>query len=140
MIPALSIRQPWAWLIVNGHKDIENRTWATSFRGRLLIHAGKVPDKWSEADYVTCEEEYGIAVPRDLPLGGIVGEARVINCVEKSDSRWFTGPFGFLLRDQKVLTFVPLRGRLGFFNVDPETLRKGGIHEHDRQAIHGDST
>jgi len=38
---ALSIRQPWAWLIVNGWKDIENREWSTRFRGRLLIHAGK---------------------------------------------------------------------------------------------------
>ena len=41
MIPALSIRQPWAWLIVNGHKDIENRDWPTNFRGRLLVHAGQ---------------------------------------------------------------------------------------------------
>lgn len=40
MIPALSIRQPGAWLIVNGHKDIENRDWpTTNFRGRLLVHA-----------------------------------------------------------------------------------------------------
>jgi len=31
---ALSILQPWAWLVVNGHKDIENRTWGTGFRGR----------------------------------------------------------------------------------------------------------
>jgi hypothetical protein len=36
----LSIRQPWAWLIVNGHKPVENRDWATSFRGPVLIHAG----------------------------------------------------------------------------------------------------
>ncbi len=39
--PILSIRQPWAWLIVNGYKDIENRTWSTRFRGKVLIHAGK---------------------------------------------------------------------------------------------------
>src|SRR5437016_10859136 len=38
---ALSVRQPWAWLIVNGHKDIENRSWQTKFRGKLLIHAGQ---------------------------------------------------------------------------------------------------
>jgi hypothetical protein len=36
---ALTIRQPWAWLIVHGHKDLENRTWCTSYRGPLLIHA-----------------------------------------------------------------------------------------------------
>jgi len=38
---AISIRQPWAWLIVNGYKDIENRSWPTKFRGRVLIHASK---------------------------------------------------------------------------------------------------
>jgi hypothetical protein len=38
---ALSIRQPWAWLIVNGFKDLENRSWSTAFRGPVWIHAGK---------------------------------------------------------------------------------------------------
>ena len=40
-LPILSIRQPWAWLIVNGYKDIENRTWSTRFRGKVLIHGMK---------------------------------------------------------------------------------------------------
>ena len=35
----LSIRQPWAWLVAHGWKNIENRTWQTNYRGRLLIHA-----------------------------------------------------------------------------------------------------
>jgi len=39
---SLSIRQPWAWLIVQGHKPIENRTWPTTYRGPLLIHAGVI--------------------------------------------------------------------------------------------------
>ena len=38
---ALSIQQPWAWLIVNGHKGVENRDWDTRQRGDILIHAGK---------------------------------------------------------------------------------------------------
>ena len=38
---ALSIKQPWAWLIVNGYKDIENRTWKTNYRGTFLVHASK---------------------------------------------------------------------------------------------------
>ncbi len=38
---ALSVRQPWAWLIVAGYKDVENRGWATKYRGRILIHAGR---------------------------------------------------------------------------------------------------
>ena len=42
---ALSIRQPWAWLIVNGHKDIENRSWRTKYRGPFLVHAGLKVEK-----------------------------------------------------------------------------------------------
>lgn len=41
---ALTVQQPWAWLIVKGYKPIENRTWRTDFRGRLVIHAGKTFD------------------------------------------------------------------------------------------------
>jgi hypothetical protein len=40
----LSIRQPWAWLIIAGHKDVENRSWTTTYRGPLLIHAARRPD------------------------------------------------------------------------------------------------
>jgi hypothetical protein len=39
-LKAISIRQPWAWLIVNGYKDVKNRIWAANLRGRVLIHAG----------------------------------------------------------------------------------------------------
>lgn len=42
---AISIMQPWAWLIVNGHKSIENRSWRCHVRGPILIHAGKKLDK-----------------------------------------------------------------------------------------------
>ncbi len=30
---ALSLKQPWAWLVVKGYKDIENRSWSTNHRG-----------------------------------------------------------------------------------------------------------
>ncbi len=42
---AISIHQPWADLIVFGHKDIENRSWTTRYRGRMLIHAGLTVDR-----------------------------------------------------------------------------------------------
>ena len=38
---ALSIRQPWSWLIAAGYKDIENRTWHTNYRGKFYVHAAK---------------------------------------------------------------------------------------------------
>ena len=42
---ALSVRQPWAWAIAHGHKDVENRSWPTQWHGRLAIHASA---RWDE--------------------------------------------------------------------------------------------
>jgi ASCH domain len=113
---ALSIRQPWAWLILHAGKDIENRTWPTRFRGPVLIHASKAWG-WKEKEDRDCVIfSFGIAIPETLPLGGIVGEARIVDCVEHHASRWFNGPFGFVLADAKQGTFIPCRGALGFFN------------------------
>lgn len=117
----LSILQPYAWLIVNGHKDIENRTWATQFRGRIFVHAGK---RYSRADHEDDQEffyeAHGIALPdyKNMPLGGIVGAVDIVDCVTKSDSEWFNeGGYGFVLRNPQVLPFMPYRGQLGFFDV-----------------------
>lgn len=106
---AISIQQPWAWLIVNGFKDIENRDWPTKFRGRILIHAGK---KIDHDAYQFLEEGFPMLhVPSKDTIacltGGIVGEARIVDCVQESDSPWFFGKFGFVLEDQKVLPFAP---------------------------------
>ena len=38
---AISIKQPWAWLIISGYKTVENRKWYTAHRGDILIHASK---------------------------------------------------------------------------------------------------
>lgn len=129
MIPVLSIRQPWAWLIVNGHKDIENRTWSTNFRGRFLVHAGKTIDAENYDQALQIAAPLGIVLPPtdELPAGGIVGEAVLHDCVTEFVSPWFFGEYGFVLRDQKPLPFVPLRGRLGFFNVDPAVLPAGVV-------------
>lgn len=113
---ALSIMQPWAWLIVSGHKDIENRTWRTDFRGPVLIHAGKRFDSCyedgQEWDWPKIER------PVDFDLGGIVGRAEIVDCVTLSDSPWFCGPFGFVIRNAHPLPFQPCRGQLGFFTPD----------------------
>lgn len=108
----LSIKQPWAWLIVNGHKDIENRGWKTELRGRILIHAGKKHDGSPAAwDWP------GIARPDHLDYGGIVGEAEIVDCVTASASPWFQGPYGFVIRNARPLPFRPFRGQLGFFQA-----------------------
>lgn len=124
ILPALSVRQPWTWGIVHAGKDIENRTWWTSRRGRILLHAGKVLDGRREDALDSCYEwaaQAGIDAPRsldDLPLGGIVGSVEIVDCVTHSESRWFFGPYGLVLRDPRPLPFFPCKGQLGFFKVD----------------------
>ena len=121
----LSIRQPWAWLIVNGWKNIENRDWPTRVRGRILIHASKSMIK---ADYNACilfvsgfapNLIASIPLPAQLEQGGIVGEAVILDCVTRHDSEWFTGEYGFVLDQQKPLPFQPYKGSLGFFKYSP---------------------
>ena len=127
---ALSIRQPWAWAILHGGKDVENRKWWTPYTGPFLIHAGKNVDQEGFNSLI----EANIPIPNleDLPRGGIVGRARIVGCVKHCDSTWFTGPYGFLLQDPEELPFAPLRGYLNFFNVDLEQRRSWqGIDRND---------
>lgn len=124
---ALSIRQPWAWLIVNGHKDIENRSWSTQFRGRLLVHAGAT---MTRADYEACvifiapmKTDWRLPALDVLKkqCGGIVGEVEIVGCIngnDACDSPWFCGEWGFMLSRAKPLPFRPLKGALSFFNVE----------------------
>lgn len=111
---ALSIQQPWAWAIIHAGKDIENRSWVTGVRGRILIHAGKKLDH----DGVGFMRNRGIILPSMFDIGGIVGSVEIAGCVISSPSKWFFGPFGFVLLDSRPLPFMAVRGQLGFFDVD----------------------
>ncbi len=117
---AISIRQPWAWLIVRGHKPVENRQWSTRFRGPVLIHAAKGMTYDEYEDAHSHAAHLGIEIPEfdELERGGIVGQATITDCVEDSESPWFFGRYGFILADAKPLPFLPVRGQLGFFEVD----------------------
>lgn len=117
---ALSIRQPWAWLILNAGKDIENRDWPTSFRGRFLVHASKgmTRDEYENAPiWIVDLPDFD-----QLERGGIVGSVELVDCVRDSESEWFYGAYGFVLRDPKPLPFIPYKGALGFFDVPDHAL------------------
>jgi hypothetical protein len=123
---ALSIRQPWAWLIVNGHKDIENRSRnLANFLGPILIHAGQSCDP--AEDYYACLQflrARGLGhliniLPTlpDLERGGLVGLATIIGHGNmQMVSSWWTGPYSYVLADARPLPFQPCRGQLGFFD------------------------
>jgi hypothetical protein len=126
---ALSIRQPWAWLIVNGQKTIENRTWRTNIRGPVLIHASQklYRDEWQM--FLEDQAALNQPVPDEASLtGGIVGIVEIIDCIDipqnldEVDAYWFDGPFGFVLRNAHPLPFQPVKGKLNFFDVEYEGL------------------
>src|SRR5579883_721575 len=129
---ALSIQQPYAWLIVHGYKNIENRDWTTSYHGLLLIHAGKKIDRtvllsreW-ESKNLAMPDHWKAAwsnMPEnaDFETGGIVGYATLQKVVTDHTSPWFVGKYGFVLMNCHPLPFIiPCRGQLGLFEVPQE--------------------
>ncbi len=125
---ALSIRQPWVFGILKAGKPIENRNRRTHFRGSVCIHSSLY--KPTQDDVDDFNHVFHIAVPdsekrsRICPRFtealsfnrcGIVGIVDIVDCVEKSDSPWFFGPYGYVLRNARVVPFIPCSGMLGFF-------------------------
>jgi hypothetical protein len=110
------VRQPYAWLIVNGHKDVENRTWATRHRGPLLVHAGTSKAHLGEKEINRVERKYGIKLPRKFVRGGVVGLVEVVDCSTRSGSPWHDrGAVGWILAKPRTLPFRPCKGALNLF-------------------------
>lgn len=133
---ALSVRQPWAWAIIHAGKDIENRSWqAVNYglkrRGRIAIHASKGLGKEeyeASRDFINeclaASPDFGLCCPpaADLLRGGIVGSVDVVDVVEDSESMWFCGPRGLVLRNALACDFVPSVGALGYFEWKPSDI------------------
>lgn len=128
---ALSVKQPWAALLVAGVKSIEVRKWPTKRRGPVLIHASKVPD----------ERPHGwarIATPELAALaelrGGFIGIGDLDGCrtystvpdfaaesdLHLNDAAWFVPPrlYGFLFRNVRAIPYHPYTGQTLFFGVE----------------------
>ena len=119
---ALSLKQPWAELILQGKKTIETRTWNTKFRGKFLIHASLTPNAERMA-------EFGFTT---LPTGAIVGEAELVSVKEYPNqaswdadedkhygrlAQWTKKRYGYMLKNVKRVTPKPCKGMLNFFEV-----------------------
>lgn len=124
---ALSIRQPYAWAIMAGIKPVENRKWSTSYRGPLAIHAGKAWYDDETRGYVDIESwAEDFRIPYDgspVSLGGIVGVADLVDVVTHHESPFFFGPYGFVLTNPRPVEFVPMKGRLGLFEIDDSLIK-----------------
>jgi hypothetical protein len=133
--PALSVRQPWAELIVTGRKTIEVRSWATEYRGRIWLHAAKA----SEPDL---ERAFGV---KQTFKGGFIGSVRLSAIVPLDDRRWSNwrprhlvsgpyrpGQFGWVLESPiRFKSPIPARGHLNLFRPDATlqaTLKEAESH------------
>lgn len=91
----LTVKQPWASFIAHGIKDIENRTWKTNFRGRVLIHAGQalcrksIFETLNFEQYSAFREKVGFSgLDFSEPKGAIIGSVEIVDCVINHPSVW----------------------------------------------------
>ena len=118
---ALSLKQPFAELVVSGKKTIELRKWNTNFRGEFLVHASKNPDEQAM-------NKFGFT---NLPCGMIVGKAKLIEVkhyknedehgqdsnLHLADNFW--GDHGFILEEVTRLDNpIPAKGQLNFWDFE----------------------
>ncbi|MCD9821188.1 ASCH domain-containing protein [Bradyrhizobium japonicum] len=107
----LSIRQPWAHLIIEGIKPIENRTWLVDYRGPILIHASRTRDPALIA-------QHGLDADA-LVYGAVIGRADLIDIVEWHASPFYVpGNFAWVLANPHRIKPIPLRGRLRLFSTN----------------------
>jgi ASC-1-like (ASCH) protein len=122
---ALSLRQPYAELIVSGKKTIEVRNWNTKFRGEFLVHASKQVMKDD------CKKEQ--LDPNNITTGAVVGKAKLVDVkkyrsieeFEKDQNKhsastiFFKKPcYGFVLENAERCETIPAKGSLNFFDLD----------------------
>lgn len=133
----LSIKQPWAYLIATGIKDIENRSWKTNYRGKFLIHAPRFITKLDFYDLFTIDQlnvfsnsidnngrciAVNCALKR-YALSSIIGEVEIIDCVQDSKSIWADPKCWHWILKNAVLYDKPIinvKGKLSFWEYQNE--------------------
>jgi len=100
----ITIKQPYAYLICSGLKDIENRTWPTKFRGRVLIHASAKPVKLNPLYVQWRKLSYGqrmLVESNLLPNSAIIGSVEIVDCVINHSSIWAEKSYQHFAEEQK---------------------------------------
>jgi len=123
---AISIKQPWSFLIASGIKDIENRTWKTKFRGRVLIHVGvngtkgfysKILPEVFWKNLTEYQKGEIIAISSNV-RSAIIGSVEIVDCVQNSPSIWAEPDCWHWVLKDPVLFEKPIlnvKGKLSFF-------------------------
>lgn len=125
---ALTVKQPWASAIVQGIKDVENRTWHTLHTGPLVIHSGKTSDQISQE--IIWEYLQPLIPLHKLPYGFILGVVDLIECVDYNyrleDNPFASGPICWIFKNPRPLKEpIAWWGYQGLWNVPDEVV--GGL-------------
>lgn len=123
----LTLKQPWAELILLGKKTIEIRKWNTHFRGRFLIHSSKIPDKKNMKKFESMK----------LLNGFIVGKANLFDVKKYKNRKEFNkdknkhlatvkwGKYGFMLNSiKRIKNPIPAKGKLNFWKFNGKLKRR----------------
>lgn len=134
IIKALSLKQPYAWLIANGYLLVDDRTWSTDYRGTMMIHASKGIYE-AYYDYLVTNTDIPLPNKDKLGYGGVVGIAKLVLCARPDEippsfsieqRSHFSGVprdgFGFLFENAQPLELMPCPGKLGIFEIDMDAL------------------
>ena len=132
----ISLWQPWASAMALGWKKIETRSWATSYRGPLLIHAAKKITRWPTV-YIRELFEGIASKPTDLPRSGILCKVDLIDCKQISFANCpamrmelelgIYTPGRFMWITKNLMTFdipIPYLGRQRIFEVPDEVVER----------------
>ena len=122
---AITIKQPWASLIINGYKKYEFRTWKTNYRGKVLIHAGLSIEKENIERFKHLNLNYD--------FGCIIGEAEIVDCIFvddkfkeeliKIDNEVYKNSSGYGFKLENIVKYeepIYCKGKLSFWEYDLE--------------------
>lgn len=117
----LTIKQPWAASIIVKKKDVENRSWSTSYRGPVLIHAGLGAFRDFDAmEYIServSSSSLDLIKTIKVTRGAIIGIAEIVDCVRDSRSKWaIDGHWHWILKNQKNIVPIYTKGKLGLWD------------------------
>ncbi len=129
----ITIKQPFATLIVEGLKEYEFRTWKTKYHGEILIHAGKGIDKKAMKKFEHLNLEY--------PSGCIIGKVTITDCIQVDDefrnflslknrlvySGIINHPewkgYGFKLENVEKVAPIYINGKLSLWDYDYDNIK-----------------
>lgn len=156
---AITICQPYAELIASGVKRVENRTWSTSYRGELAIHAGKSRAFLDEKEAAGQRGKEATSTGEELVFGAVVAVVRLAHIVARRDLElflrhhpgyeWlrehehFTGPIGWVLEEVRRVEPVYCSGKQGIWEFATKAganCRHGVQHVEDHVGPPADGT